>query len=127
MHECGGLLKRAGTQDGLGADASGLRHYSGRPLGDANPNSAPAGFESAFHGLMDQIAFCRKECGFPEPAGAPTMANRGAWMIYGANGYTGHLVAVEAKRRGLNPVLAGRPCRSNREIGHRTRSARADL
>ena len=36
------------------------------------------------------------------------MANRGAWMIYGANGYTGHLVAVEAKRRGLNPVLAGR-------------------
>ncbi len=29
-------------------------------------------------------------------------------MIYGANGYTGHLVAVEAKRRGLNPALAGR-------------------
>ena len=36
------------------------------------------------------------------------MANRGAWMIYGANGYTGRLVAAEAKRRGLNPVLAGR-------------------
>ena len=36
------------------------------------------------------------------------MANRTEWMIYGANGYTGHLVAVEAKRRGLNPVLAGR-------------------
>jgi short subunit dehydrogenase-like uncharacterized protein len=29
-------------------------------------------------------------------------------MIYGANGYTGHLVCAEAKRRGLNPVLAGR-------------------
>jgi 2-hydroxychromene-2-carboxylate isomerase len=29
-------------------------------------------------------------------------------MIYGANGYTGQLVAVEATRRGLNPVLAGR-------------------
>ena len=29
-------------------------------------------------------------------------------MIYGANGYRGHLVAAEAKRRGLNPVLAGR-------------------
>jgi len=29
------------------------------------------------------------------------------WMIYGANGYTGHLVAAEATRRGLNPVLAG--------------------
>ena len=36
------------------------------------------------------------------------MANRAAWMIYGANGYTGHLVAAEAKRQGLNPVLAGR-------------------
>ena len=30
------------------------------------------------------------------------------WMIYGANGYTGRLVALEAKRRGLTPVLAGR-------------------
>ena len=29
-------------------------------------------------------------------------------MIYGANGFTGHLVAVEAKRQGLRPVLAGR-------------------
>jgi short subunit dehydrogenase-like uncharacterized protein len=36
------------------------------------------------------------------------MADRAKWMIYGANGYTGHLVAVEAKRRGLQPVLAGR-------------------
>ncbi len=31
-----------------------------------------------------------------------------AWMIYGANGYTGRLIAQEAKRRGLAPVLAGR-------------------
>jgi short subunit dehydrogenase-like uncharacterized protein len=30
------------------------------------------------------------------------------WMIYGANGYTGQLIAAEAKRLGLNPVLAGR-------------------
>ncbi|HEY0845402.1 MAG TPA: saccharopine dehydrogenase NADP-binding domain-containing protein [Noviherbaspirillum sp.] len=30
------------------------------------------------------------------------------WMIYGANGYTGELVAREAKRRGMQPVLAGR-------------------
>jgi short subunit dehydrogenase-like uncharacterized protein len=29
-------------------------------------------------------------------------------MIYGASGFTGHLVAVEAKRQGLRPVLAGR-------------------
>ena len=30
------------------------------------------------------------------------------WMIYGANGYTGRLVALEAQQRGLSPVLAGR-------------------
>jgi short subunit dehydrogenase-like uncharacterized protein len=30
------------------------------------------------------------------------------WMIYGANGYTGRLVAREAARRGLRPILAGR-------------------
>ena len=36
-----------------------------------------------------------------------TSSNAG-WMIYGANGYTGRLIAHEAKRRGLTPVLAGR-------------------
>ena len=30
------------------------------------------------------------------------------WMIYGANGYTGRLVAQMAKERGHNPVIAGR-------------------
>jgi short subunit dehydrogenase-like uncharacterized protein len=30
------------------------------------------------------------------------------WLIYGANGYTGQLLAEEAVRRGLRPVLAGR-------------------
>ena len=30
------------------------------------------------------------------------------WMLYGANGYTGELVAREAVRRGLRPTLAGR-------------------
>ena len=30
------------------------------------------------------------------------------WMIYGANGYTGELIARESKNKGLNPVLAGR-------------------
>ncbi len=30
------------------------------------------------------------------------------WMIYGANGYTGELIAREAKHRGLTPILAGR-------------------
>lgn len=31
-----------------------------------------------------------------------------AWMIYGANGYTGELIAREAARRGEKPILAGR-------------------
>lgn len=31
-----------------------------------------------------------------------------AFLIYGANGYTGELIAREAKKRGLNPILAGR-------------------
>jgi short subunit dehydrogenase-like uncharacterized protein len=30
------------------------------------------------------------------------------WMIYGANGYTGELIAREAKRQGKTPILAGR-------------------
>src|SRR6266436_1989331 len=30
------------------------------------------------------------------------------WMIYGANGYTGELIAREAVNRDLKPVLAGR-------------------
>ena len=30
------------------------------------------------------------------------------FLIYGATGYTGELIAREAKRRGLSPVLAGR-------------------
>jgi short subunit dehydrogenase-like uncharacterized protein len=32
----------------------------------------------------------------------------GRWMIYGANGYTGRLIVEEAKRRGLEPIVAGR-------------------
>jgi len=36
------------------------------------------------------------------------MRDQAKWMIYGANGYTGHLIALEAKERGLQPVLAGR-------------------
>lgn len=30
------------------------------------------------------------------------------WMIYGANGYTGEIIAREAAKRGKKPVLAGR-------------------
>lgn len=34
--------------------------------------------------------------------------NREEWLIYGANGYTGELIAREAVRQGLKPILAGR-------------------
>ncbi|HEX4130938.1 MAG TPA: saccharopine dehydrogenase NADP-binding domain-containing protein [Pirellulales bacterium] len=34
--------------------------------------------------------------------------NQAAWLLYGATGYTGRLIAEEAARRGLRPVLAGR-------------------
>ena len=30
------------------------------------------------------------------------------WLIYGANGYTGRLIARQARQQGLKPVLAGR-------------------
>lgn len=35
-------------------------------------------------------------------------ANSPEWMLYGANGYTGALLAEEAVRRGHRPLLAGR-------------------
>src|SRR5437764_7173863 len=50
----------------------------------------------------------------PQASGttAPAPEARGprpeAYMIYGANGYTGELIAREAVRRGQRPVLAGR-------------------
>ena len=37
-----------------------------------------------------------------------TNQNQPEWLIYGAYGYTGRLVAEEALRRGHRPVLAGR-------------------
>lgn len=36
------------------------------------------------------------------------MATTRPWLIYGANGYTGELIAREAQRRGQAPILAGR-------------------
>jgi len=38
------------------------------------------------------------------------------WMIYGANGYTGRLILEEAKKRGMNPILAGRNKRALEEL-----------
>jgi len=37
-----------------------------------------------------------------------TNPNDSNWIIYGANGYTGELIAREAIRQGLKPTLAGR-------------------
>jgi short subunit dehydrogenase-like uncharacterized protein len=41
------------------------------------------------------------------------------WMIYGATGYTGTLVAEEALRRGHRPLLAGRSEEKLRKLGRR--------
>jgi short subunit dehydrogenase-like uncharacterized protein len=38
------------------------------------------------------------------------------WMIYGATGYTGELIAREARQRGLTPVLAGRSAEKLRRL-----------
>ena len=35
-------------------------------------------------------------------------SSESAWMIYGANGYTGRLIAEQAKAAGLSPVLVDR-------------------
>src|SRR6185312_3376696 len=52
------------------------------------------------------------------------------WMIYGANGYTGELVAREAVRKGLAPILGGRNAESvgrlARELGLQSRSFSLD-
>ncbi len=47
------------------------------------------------------------------------MNGRDSWLLYGANGYTGLLVAEEAKRRGMTPILAGRRESAVRPIAER--------
>ena len=42
------------------------------------------------------------------------------WMIYGANGYTGKLIAKEARKRGMKPILAGRNTESIEAISAET-------
>jgi saccharopine dehydrogenase (NAD+, L-lysine-forming) len=41
------------------------------------------------------------------------------WLVYGANGYTGRLIAEEAVRRGMKPVLGGRRADAVRPIAER--------
>src|SRR4051812_20488859 len=40
-----------------------------------------------------------------------------AFLIYGANGYTGQLIARKAKERGQKPILAGRNADKLRPLG----------
>lgn len=42
---------------------------------------------------------------------------RAGWLLYGANGYTGELIAREAVGRGLRPVLAGRNAQAIEALG----------
>ncbi|RKZ99461.1 MAG: hypothetical protein DRQ47_11020, partial [Gammaproteobacteria bacterium] len=42
------------------------------------------------------------------------------WLIYGATGYTGRLIATEAIKRGLSPVLAGRSKESLSQLASET-------
>ena len=41
------------------------------------------------------------------------------WLIYGANGYTGALIAEEALKRGYHPLLAGRSLEKLRSLAER--------
>jgi short subunit dehydrogenase-like uncharacterized protein len=60
---------------------------------------------------------------FARHDGDDGMANKSVsearWMIYGANGYTGALVAEEAVRRGHRPLLAGRNAQKLEALGKR--------
>jgi short subunit dehydrogenase-like uncharacterized protein len=47
------------------------------------------------------------------------MASSPTFLLYGANGYTGELIAEEAVRRGLRPILAGRREEAVRPIAER--------
>lgn len=43
------------------------------------------------------------------------------WMLYGANGYTGELIAREAVSRGMRPILAGRDGHAVENLGRELR------
>lgn len=57
------------------------------------------------------------------------MPSTDPWLLYGANGYTGELIAREAVRRGMKPILAGRSKHKIEKLAAElgTRSAVFDL
>src|SRR5262245_18532119 len=44
----------------------------------------------------------------PKEPGSGMQSATESWLLYGANGYTGELIAREACARGQRPILAGR-------------------
>jgi short subunit dehydrogenase-like uncharacterized protein len=62
--------------------------------------------------VHDVPGYAEKAAPLTRPAGLQLiLSEQGTtmdWMIYGANGYTGELIAREAKRQGMTPILAGR-------------------
>lgn len=48
------------------------------------------------------------------------MADSPQWMLYGANGFTGRLIATESVARGMKPVLAGRNAERIERLGQET-------
>lgn len=48
------------------------------------------------------------------------MADSPGWMLYGANGFTGRLIANESVARGMKPVLAGRSAERIERLGQDT-------
>jgi hypothetical protein len=62
--------------------------------------------------------------------GASATSQPGSWMIYGAAGYTGALIARHARERGHRPVLAGRSAPAvaalAEQLGLRHRAATLD-
>ncbi|MDX1567645.1 MAG: saccharopine dehydrogenase NADP-binding domain-containing protein, partial [Longimicrobiales bacterium] len=47
------------------------------------------------------------------------MSDSQKWLLYGAYGYTGRLIAEEAVKRGLRPVVAGRNGEKTRRMAER--------
>jgi short subunit dehydrogenase-like uncharacterized protein len=93
----------------------------------ANPQTSPPGGGFGPAGPAAQTA--KGEPLAAESRPSPDSA-RPRWMIYGATGYTGELIAREAVRRGLSPILAGRTAPAvealGRELGLEARAFALD-
>src|SRR5262245_9578732 len=57
---------------------------------------------------MTAASASRTDAASDNSSANPDSSAASKWLLYGANGYTGELIAREAVRRGLKPILAGR-------------------